>query len=188
MRHLVMIAVVGVLAACQMGGDSGKATPAPNALTGGEIEVTALDGGAKPVPPTKPVPRSKPVPGVEAAKPEIVKPVPVGPEAVEPVASKPDAPRSGPAAPAPDPAPPPKPKSAQQMACEKKGGNWGLAGKSGASTCITPTGEGTKQCRRQTDCTGSCLARSGTCAPYAPLFGCNEILQADGSRVTLCID
>jgi hypothetical protein len=33
-----------------------------------------------------------------------------------------------------------------------------------------------------------CLARSGTCAPIMPLFGCNEVLDKQGRRVTLCIE
>lgn len=79
-------------------------------------------------------------------------------------------------------------KSKQQISCEKRGGNWGNAGKSTLKTCITRTRDAGKQCRKQGDCLSVCLARSGTCAPVKPLFGCNEILQKDGSRVTLCID
>lgn len=54
--------------------------------------------------------------------------------------------------------------------------------------CVRPTGEGLKACRRATDCRGECLARSGTCAPIAPLFGCNEVLDDMGRRMTQCID
>ena len=79
-------------------------------------------------------------------------------------------------------------KSAEQITCEKRGGNWGSAGKSNLKTCIKRTRDAGKQCRKQGDCTSVCLARSGTCAPVKPLFGCNEILQKDGSRVTLCTD
>ena len=79
-------------------------------------------------------------------------------------------------------------KSAEQITCEKRGGNWGSAGKSNSKTCIRRTRDAGKQCRKQGDCSSVCLARSGTCAPVKPLFGCNEILQKDGSRVTLCLD
>lgn len=79
-------------------------------------------------------------------------------------------------------------KSAEQITCEKRGGNWGSAGKSSLKTCIKRTRDAGKQCRKQGDCSSVCLARSGTCAPVKPLFGCNEILQKDGSRVTLCLD
>ena len=99
--------------------------------------------------------------------------------------------------PAPDPepeiAPLPEPdskppSSPEEAACVKKGGLWIHAGKSIAFTCVKVTRDSGQQCRRSSDCQGSCLARSMTCAPYDPLFGCNEILQDDGVRVTLCID
>lgn len=79
-------------------------------------------------------------------------------------------------------------KSSEQIVCEKRGGSWSRAGKSSSKTCIKRTRDAGKQCRKQNDCSSLCLARSGTCAPVAPLFGCNEIFQNDGSRVTLCID
>ena len=79
-------------------------------------------------------------------------------------------------------------KSPEQLQCEKKGGTWARAGKSEARTCVNKTRDGGKQCTKGTQCEGLCLARSGTCAPLAPLFGCNEIFEDDGRRVTLCID
>lgn len=79
-------------------------------------------------------------------------------------------------------------KSKEQVTCEKRGGNWGNAGKSKLKTCIRQTRDAGKQCRKQGDCDSACLARSRTCAPIKPLFGCNEILQKDGSRATVCID
>ncbi len=79
-------------------------------------------------------------------------------------------------------------KSTERLACEKRGGTWGNAGSTKVQSCIIRTKDGGKQCRKAGDCDSACLARSGTCAPVKPLFGCNEILQKDGSRVTLCID
>ena len=79
-------------------------------------------------------------------------------------------------------------KSKDQVLCEKRGGNWSNAGKSNSKTCIQRTRDAGKQCRKKGDCSSACLARSGSCAPFKPLFGCNEILQKDGSRVTLCIE
>lgn len=84
--------------------------------------------------------------------------------------------------------PPEVVKSPEQMLCEKAKGIWAAAGKSGIMTCVKRTRDGGKQCRKQTDCEGFCLARSRTCAPVKPLFGCNDILQADGQEATLCID
>lgn len=74
------------------------------------------------------------------------------------------------------------------LKCQSKGGQWANVGQSGLHACILPTGDGGKQCRAKTDCKGECLARSGTCSPIAPLFGCNEILTEGGLRVTQCID
>ncbi len=79
-------------------------------------------------------------------------------------------------------------KSQEQIKCENRGGDWGNAGNSGAKACVKRTRDAGKQCRKQSDCTSFCLARSGTCAPFKPLFGCNDILQDDGSRVNICIN
>ena len=87
-----------------------------------------------------------------------------------------------------DPAEPKPPSSPEEAACIKKGDLWIHAGKSIAYTCVRITRDSGKQCRKGSECQGSCLARSMTCAPYDPLFGCNDVLQDDGSRVTLCID
>lgn len=87
-----------------------------------------------------------------------------------------------------DPVAPEAPKSPQQLLCEKGGGIWTVAGETGAFLCVSPTRDGGKSCRKKTDCDGQCLARSGTCSPYDPLFGCNEVLDKDGRRMTLCLD
>jgi hypothetical protein len=83
--------------------------------------------------------------------------------------------------------PPPQVMSPEEQACFEKGGLWGAFG-SGGTACMYPTQDAGKQCRKESDCDGYCLARSGTCAPYTPMFGCNEIVQDDGVVVTLCID
>ena len=86
---------------------------------------------------------------------------------------------------------PPEPevaKSAEQILCERTGGQWAVAGASGAHSCVKPTRDGGKSCTKEGDCMGMCLARSGTCAPIMPLFGCNEVLDKQGRRVTLCIE
>lgn len=84
-------------------------------------------------------------------------------------------------------APEPRLMSPEEQLCAEKGGLWGAVGLAGAA-CMYPTNEAGKQCRKESDCDGYCLARSGTCAPYKPMFGCNEIVQDDGVVVTLCID
>ncbi len=184
-----------MLGACVPWLGSGKrATPEPavaaNPVTGGEIEVSALDAPAA-------------APAAAAAA-GAVAPVPAAP----PAAAKPAAaPASPPAAPAPAPAETAKPaeaaapsapeaapvvpeaeKTAAQIACEKKKGIWAKAGAGNVRACVTYTGEGAKTCTSGTQCKGDCLARSGTCAPFQPLFGCNDILDDSGRRMTLCLD
>lgn len=83
---------------------------------------------------------------------------------------------------------PPHIASPQELACLKNHGNWRNAGKSGGEACFTQTRDAGKSCQRESDCEGLCLARSGSCAPFTPMFGCNEILQDNGVMVTLCID
>lgn len=85
----------------------------------------------------------------------------------------------------PEPEPP---KSAEQLLCEKAKGQWLSAGETGANYCASLTRDGGKACHRKGDCQGQCLARSGTCAPITPLYGCNDILEKDGGEVTMCID
>lgn len=129
---------------------------------------TTMDGGAVANTGVRPKPRPTKLavaPKAEA-KPAAAAPVPDQTVPVDPVAQKSD----------------------EQIICEKRGGNWDSAGKSKFKTCIKVTRDSGKQCRKKGDCESECLARSNTCAPVKPLFGCNEILQKDGSRVTLCID
>lgn len=75
-----------------------------------------------------------------------------------------------------------------EEACTADGGTWRPGGAAGTMTCFRDTGEGTKGCAMASDCKGLCLARSRTCAPVTPLFGCNDVLGSDGRRSTLCID
>ena len=80
------------------------------------------------------------------------------------------------------------PKSASQIACEEDGGTWARAGAGGGMSCVRQTRDGGKQCDSKTECQGECLARSRTCAPIQPLFGCNAVLMDNGAEVSLCID
>ena len=187
------------LSACQMslpfGGE--KAAPAaspaqatvtaqPGAITGGAVTATPI--GAKPV-------AAAPAKGGAAIPPGTIKgtpqaaPAPAKPDPAKASPAKADPATSGAAQPedgaGAEAAPP---KSAPQLACEAGGGIWSDAGKAGVKTCVQRTRDAGKSCKRQSDCEGLCLARSRSCAPVAPLFGCNDILQADGRQVTLCID
>lgn len=131
--------------------------------------------------------KAAPVAGVTAAPGTIAG----GPIAVTPLAAGPQADAAPPAV-APDAAKPPTPaappKTPMQLACEKSGGAWSAAGLANTKSCIRRTRDSGQQCSKETDCEGLCLARSRTCAPVEPMFGCNDILQADGRQVTLCLD
>jgi len=75
----------------------------------------------------------------------------------------------------------------QRAACDAKGGRYGPGGKSGL-VCYLTTRDGNQSCSKATDCEGLCLAPSRSCAPVQPLLGCNEILDEQGTRSTICID
>lgn len=152
------------LAGCQMGGGAAPTdVVAPSAITGPAVEVTAL----------APLGSSAPLGDAPTvAKPAVTPEVTPKPVMAEPV----------------PPAVPVIAKSPSHVACEKRGGSFVAIGRSGAMTCQMPTRDGGKQCRRESDCEGVCLARSNTCAPVKPLLGCQSILQDDGRRVELCID
>lgn len=77
--------------------------------------------------------------------------------------------------------------SAQEASCVADGGRWGEAGSSGLMICYQPTKDANQSCTRDADCTGFCLARSRTCAPFTPLYGCNEVLGASGTASTVCV-
>jgi hypothetical protein len=177
-----------LLSACQTGGPKGLAGPkdgvTPNAVTGGAIEVTPLDappGEALAAPETAAEPAGQDT-AAPQADPAGAKPAEPQAEATEPDAAAEPAPK-------PDLAETPvTPKSEMQIACEKKGGKWAKIGKGDKRACVRMTKDSGKRCERESQCDSVCLARSGTCAPFKPMYGCNEILQDNGARVTLCLD
>ena len=163
MRIWTMLCCMVLVAGCSLSRPE-RAEVAENPVTGAEIAVTTLDA---PLPATATPPEVIP-----PAKPEPVMPEPAKPEPeILPVPAD----------------PPPLVMTPEEQACFEKGGLWGAVG-SGGTACMYPTRDAGKQCRKESDCDGYCLARSGTCAPYTPMFGCNEIVQDDGVVVTLCID
>jgi hypothetical protein len=178
---ILSLGLVGLLSACVFPG-AGKTDPegvTANAVTGSEIEVTALDA----------------LPSGPEAAPAAIETPPGPDDGTKAQATAPE----GPAEPAvktlPEPAPQPDleeampevVKSDLQLACEKKKGRWASTGGK-SHICLFNTKDAGKQCTRESQCEGACLARSGTCSPIRPLLGCNEILQDDGARVTLCIN
>ncbi|MBT0958740.1 hypothetical protein IV417_15225 [Alphaproteobacteria bacterium KMM 3653] len=77
---------------------------------------------------------------------------------------------------------------AERGICERKGGAFTRARSNGPLTCIAPTKDANRACSTDSDCEGFCLARSRTCAPVAPLFGCNEVLTDRGTVSTICVE
>jgi hypothetical protein len=194
-RLCLLLALLGLVPACLPGSPGQRPDDVtPNAVAGDAIEVTALDA-----PVTAPAPASAgalpdaPQQGAAPA-PAAGAPVPAPlPNAEDAAAGDAAAGDETEAAAAPTDEPPaealpaPDPKSERQIACERKRGTWADTG-GGLRICVLPTGDGGKRCTRESQCEGSCLARSGTCAPVEPLLGCNDILQDDGARATLCIE
>lgn len=92
-------------------------------------------------------------------------------------------------APVAPPLPPPDlPMLARQRAaCQRDGGRLMPRG-NGLLACVSPTRDAGRACDEARDCQGLCLARSGTCAPLRPLFGCQEVFTLRGRRETLCTE
>lgn len=186
-RIVALIAAM-LVAGCQLGqpglGPKSNGDVTPNAVAGDAIEVTALDAGPVAAPET-----------AAAAQPAGAADSPAPAQSDGPAAdasaldtSKTDV--AADAAPQPEPAPVEVApvKTEQQVLCEKRGGKWSGVGSGQLRICVFETRDSGKSCDRESDCEGFCLARSRTCAPVEPLLGCNEILQDDGARVTLCIE
>jgi len=75
----------------------------------------------------------------------------------------------------------------QRASCERDGGRFMPRG-TGFYACIHQTSDAGHQCQAASDCEGACLARSRTCAPMTPLFGCQEVFTLPGRRETVCTD
>jgi hypothetical protein len=77
---------------------------------------------------------------------------------------------------------------AERAACERAGGVFASAAAGRPLICVRPTRDAGRQCRTGADCQGACLARSNTCAPFVPLFGCHEVITGAGGRVVECFE
>ena len=75
-----------------------------------------------------------------------------------------------------------------QAACLEEGGQWLPRGASGANFCLRQTPDAGQACTTSSDCTSLCLARSRTCAPADPMFGCNDVIGRNGQVSTLCVE
>jgi hypothetical protein len=76
----------------------------------------------------------------------------------------------------------------QRNECVERGGQFGAGGLTGTFVCYEETDDAKKSCRAASDCDGVCLARSGTCSPIKPLFGCNDVFTNSGLKTTVCIN
>ena len=172
-RALFLLALLVPLAACQLSLPGRDRAAAPAAAStpaaGGTITTTTLDA-----PPTAATAAPAAATTAPPPRPATTAPAP--------------APAAEPAPPPPEPVATPAPKTEAQIACEKKRGTWARAGDGGGMSCIYTTRDGGKRCDNKDDCDGECLARSRTCAPIKPLFGCNAVLMDNGAEVTLCLD
>lgn len=188
-RCLAGVFLSVLLAGCQLSlpgrGDGGGSAAAANPVTAGGITTTRL-GPSGAAPAQGDDARASGAPAGNAAAPAAPDaPVPGAPAPAGPAPSA-SAETADPAAAAP--AVPEALKTPQQIACERTGGVWSTVGGSSLRSCVQRTRDGGKRCTRATDCEGACLARSNTCAPVTPLFGCNEVIEGSGTRVTLCLD
>lgn len=187
MRRLLLPLLLASLAACTLSLPAGKGeSPAPAAMNPGTVEVTSLDAPSPAAAQAGPAAETltsalQPASGAASAPTPTLRPQPR--PAAATATSAPETAADETAPEAENPSAPP-----EQLACEAKGGIWSKTGASPLRTCLQPTRDAGKSCRKQSDCDGLCLARSRTCAPVKPLFGCNPILQDDGSEAVLCID
>ena len=162
MRALRALAVAVVLA---LPGLAGCVAQGPGAADQAIIEVPLGDPVAAPEATPTPTPTPTPAPT----------PTPT------------PAPTPAPAETTPPPPPEPPLQARARAECTDRGGIF-VQRVAGVFACVQPTRDAGRQCRQSSDCESQCLARSQTCAPYAPLFGCNEVLTGPGRRETLCVD
>ena len=76
----------------------------------------------------------------------------------------------------------------QRDACEKSGGRWGAAPGKASQVCYRTLRDANQTCSTESDCDGFCLARSRTCSPVEPFYGCHEVLSSSGLRQTVCVE
>jgi hypothetical protein len=174
-----------LLAGCQLAlPQGGTGTPAAEGTVTSAapetIEVTALaepgEGGTTDAAAAPAAPGSAPAAPAEPRMTEAE----IAPEAAQ------DDPAADEAVPA-EPEVPAEMKSPAQIACEKRGGTYATVAGSTVHACVRKTKDAGKSCRKEGDCEGACLARSRTCSPITPLFGCQQVLQQDGREVTECV-
>lgn len=78
--------------------------------------------------------------------------------------------------------------AAQQAACVSRGGQFARAGMAGGYTCFHTPRDAGQMCAKASDCESACLARTRSCAPITPIFGCFDVLGESGRPARLCVD
>lgn len=73
-------------------------------------------------------------------------------------------------------------------ACEAEDGRWGTAINRDLFVCYKDQPDANQSCRAEGDCAGFCLARSRTCSPVTPFFGCHQVLSRAGLPQTVCVE
>ena len=73
----------------------------------------------------------------------------------------------------------------QDTDCAQRGGEVviGLAG----PTCAMPEPDAGKACLSSEQCSGFCLAKTRSCSPVRPYFGCHSLYE-NGEVVEICVD
>lgn len=164
MRHSWPAVLLLLLGACLPG--VGPAVDAPQAEA---ITVTPLDN------PQGVEPEAEAPPGPAAATPTPADPAT---ESVRPPAGDGPEPAVGTRLP---------PRLADQAGvCAAQGGTLRPRGQGDLWTCVRSTRDAGRACRTGAECEGLCLARSGSCAPVEPLFGCHDALDRAGRPQTVC--
>lgn len=180
LRWLMMLAVLVLpLSACHEDFALYE-TPRPQAVRPVAVAVA-------PATPRAPTPAAA-RPAIVVAEPAATTASPAAPMGTTPGAPTMSVPGTTPSATSPPPVEAESPLIAQQRrGCESEGGVL-RPRPGGLLACVRVTGDSGRACTASSQCQSECLARSGTCAPVTPLFGCHEVLLASGSRVTQCVD
>ena len=76
----------------------------------------------------------------------------------------------------------------QREKCERRGGRWGPAANKTSFACYLTLPDANKTCETGRDCQGLCLARSRTCSPITPFYGCHEVISRAGLPQTVCLE
>ncbi len=76
----------------------------------------------------------------------------------------------------------------ESEACERSGGSWGKAANGQSFVCYRNLPDANQICQTSRDCAGICLARSRTCSPVTPFYGCHEVISQAGVTQTVCLE